>query len=126
MPGDGVGHESPAFAAAKRYKPTKEDDVIRTMTGLALLTSALSGLALLALAPPAQAADPMFCHAYAQAAVNQVRAALAVPACAHAINGPRWAPEERIHFEWCLTQPLPAVEAERGARTGFLRGCRGM
>ncbi len=88
-------------------------------------------LAILAAAAPAvvmpmaaQAADAAFCRAYAEAAVNQVRGALANPRCAHRINGTRWAPEARVHFEWCLTQPIPAVEAERAARTEFLRGCR--
>ncbi|MGA3307732.1 MAG: hypothetical protein ABSD08_03830 [Xanthobacteraceae bacterium] len=75
--------------------------------------------------PTAQAADPGFCHAYAEAAVNQVRGALANPHCARRIEGTRWAPEARVHFDWCLTQPIPAVEAERAARTEFLRGCRG-
>jgi hypothetical protein len=37
----------------------------------------------------ANAAGPEFCHAYAQAAINQVRAALANPGCAGGVHGPR-------------------------------------
>jgi hypothetical protein len=69
----------------------------------------------------AQAADPGFCRAYAEAAVNQVRGALANPACARGIQGTRWSPEHRVHLDWCLTQPIPTAEAERGARTAYLR-----
>jgi hypothetical protein len=82
--------------------------------------------ALMALmAPSAQAADPAFCQNYAQAAINQVRVALANPNCAGRIQGPRWTSDMAVHYHWCLTQPYPTVEAERGARTGFLRACRG-
>jgi hypothetical protein len=73
----------------------------------------------------AQAADVGFCHAYADAAVNQVRAALANRVCARRISGPRWVPEHRVHFDWCLGATVPVAEAERAARTEFLRGCRG-
>jgi hypothetical protein len=73
----------------------------------------------------ARAAPPDFCQDYADAAVNQLRAALANPACAAGVRGPRWNPSHDIHFQWCLSQPIPVVEAERGARTGYLRACRG-
>lgn len=93
------------------------------LKGLLLATVAMSVAAVLT-PKVAHAADPAFCHAYAEAAVNQVRGALANPRCAHRIEGTRWAPEARAHFEWCLTQPPSAAEAERVARTEFLRGCR--
>jgi hypothetical protein len=51
--------------------------------------------------------------------------ALASPNCAGRIQGPRWSSDMALHYNWCLSQPYPAVEAERGARTGFLRACRG-
>ena len=86
-----------------------------------ILTAALTVLAPLA----AQAADPAYCQSYANAARNQVRAAMSNPACAPGARGPRWTPEYQVHFDWCLTQPIAAVEAERGARTGYLRACRG-
>jgi len=91
-----------------------------------ILTCAVLAAAALALLPPsAKAAPPEFCRDYADAAVNQVRAALANPGCVGGARGPRWTPEHRIHFEWCLGQPIPIVESERSARTGFLRACRG-
>jgi len=90
-----------------------------------LTCAALSTAALTVALTAANAAPPEFCHDYAEAAINQVRAALANPGCAGGVHGPRWTSDRRVHFEWCLTQPIPAVEAERGARTGYLRACRG-
>jgi len=88
---------------------------------------ALSMTTLVFLIPAAaHAADPAFCQAYAQAAINQVRGGLSNPGCAGGMQGTRWSPDLRVHYSWCLTQPPPAVEAERGARTGYLRACRGM
>ena len=72
-----------------------------------------------------QAAPPDFCREYATAAINQVHAALANPGCA-SVRGPRWIENEGIHFKWCLTQSIPMVESEHGARTAYLRACRGM
>jgi hypothetical protein len=94
-------------------------------TMLKVLMCAALSIAALAWTPPtAQAADREFCRAYADAAINQVRGALAHPRCAHRIEGTRWAPEARVHFDWCLSQPPSAAESERLARTEFLRGCR--
>jgi hypothetical protein len=73
----------------------------------------------------AHAADPGFCNQYAQAAINQVRTGLAVPACARGLEGARWSSEFKVHYNWCLTAAPPAAESERGARTGYLRACRG-
>jgi hypothetical protein len=87
-------------------------------------SAAVAALAVVA-SVPGNAAPPDFCQGYAQAAINQVRGALANPGCAASIRGPRWSSDFKVHFNWCLTQPIPAVEAERGARTGFLRACRG-
>ncbi len=89
------------------------------------ICAALVSAALALTAPGASAAPPEFCRDYADAAVNQVRAALANPGCVAGVRGPRWTAEHRIHFQWCLTQPIPIVESERGARTGYLRACRG-
>ena len=72
----------------------------------------------------AQAAPQLFCRDYARAAVRQVELARAIPACNRG-SGPRWTTDYRVHFDWCLGAPIPAVEAERGARTGWLRNCRG-
>lgn len=100
-----------------------EDDVLKR------LTSAIGLGATLALSvsfSAAHAADPAYCNQYAQAAINQVRAGLANPACARGLQGARWSSEFKTHYDWCLTAAPPAIESERGARTGFLRGCRGM
>jgi hypothetical protein len=87
-------------------------------------TLSIAALAIL-LPVTAQAADPVFCAGYADAALNQVRGALSNPNCAAGARGARWSPERHVHFDWCLTQPAPAVAAERDARTAFLRVCRG-
>jgi hypothetical protein len=89
------------------------------------IRAAFASAALALTASGASAAPPEFCRDYADAAVNQVRAAFANPGCVAGARGPRWTPEHRIHFQWCLAQPIPIVESERGARTGYLRACRG-
>ena len=72
----------------------------------------------------AQAAPELFCRDYARAAVRQVELARAIPACNRG-TGPRWTTDYRVHFDWCLGAPIPAVEAERQTRTNWLRACRG-
>jgi hypothetical protein len=95
--------------------------MIKSLMRIAILTSTMA----LLIPAAAQAADPAFCAGYADAAINQVRAALSNPNCAAGARGPRWTMERHVHFDWCLTQPAPVVETERVARTEFLRGCRG-
>jgi hypothetical protein len=94
-----------------------EGHVVNKLIAAAALTFAMS--------LSAQAAPADFCREYATAAANQVRAGLANSRCAAGIRGPRWTPNEAIHFQWCLRQPVPMVESERGARTAYLRACRG-
>lgn len=101
-----------------RYK-SAEENVLRKLIGASLWTTALTFLTPLSV----QAAPPEFRREYTDAAINQVRGALANPVCGRHISGAPWAPERRVHFEWCLSAPIPV--AERGARTEFLRGCRG-
>jgi hypothetical protein len=72
----------------------------------------------------AQAAPERFCRDYATAAVRQVDLMHAVPACNRG-TGARWTTDFRIHFDWCMGQPIDAVEAERAARTNWIRSCRG-
>jgi hypothetical protein len=98
-----------------------EEDVLKSLIGMTILLPALAVL----IPAETQAADPTFCAAYAQAALNQVRGALSNPGCATGAQGPRWSTERHVHFDWCLTQPVAAVEAERGERTAYLRGCHG-
>lgn len=73
----------------------------------------------------AQAAGPEFCREYATAAVRQVEVARTVPACDRG-HGPRWTTDYRLHFDWCLSAAPAVVEAERAARTNWIRSCRGM
>jgi hypothetical protein len=89
-----------------------------------LKTFIAAGL-LLAAANAASAANPEFCANYAQAAVNQVHAARAIPACAPGLMGTRWSGEYGVHYGWCITAPPPAVAEEREMRTRYLRSCRG-
>ena len=95
--------------------------MIKSLTRIAMSTAALAVL----IPAAAQAADPAFCAGYADAALNQVRAALSNPNCAGGARGARWTMERHIHFDWCLTVPAPTAASEREARTEFLRGCRG-
>jgi len=72
----------------------------------ALIAAGIAMVALTVGAPLSlRAALADFCRDYARAAMNQVRAGLANPGCAAGVKGPRWAPDEAIHFQWCLTQP---------------------
>jgi hypothetical protein len=88
--------------------------------GMMILALALTTLVPLA----AQAADPAFCRDYATAAVRQVELAKSVPACNRGV-GARWTIDYRVHFDWCLGAAPGAVEAERNARTNWIRSCRG-
>jgi hypothetical protein len=88
-----------------------------------LATAAIVALAVLA-PMAAQAAPEPFCRDYATAAVRQVEAARSVPACNRG-TGARWTSDFKVHFDWCLGAALDVVEAERGARTNWLRSCRG-
>ena len=72
----------------------------------------------------AQAAPPDFCRDYAAAAVRQVQLARTSPACDRG-TGARWTSDYRIHFDWCLGAAPGVVEAERVARTNWIRTCRG-
>jgi hypothetical protein len=81
------------------------------------------GAALL-LVPTAQAADPGFCHDYAEAAVRQVRGGLNYPRCVPGMRGARWSADFRVHFEWCRGVSREEADQERDVRTEFLRRCR--
>jgi hypothetical protein len=72
----------------------------------------------------AQAAPPGFCRDYAKAAVRQVEIARSTSACNRGV-GERWTTTYRVHFDWCLGAAPGAVEAERAARTNWIRSCRG-
>lgn len=94
--------------------------MLKILKRAALLTPALAALAPLA----AQAANPGFCRDYATAAVRQVQLARSIPACDRG-TGPRWTTDYRVHFDWCVGAAPAAVEAERNARTNWIRSCSG-
>lgn len=103
-----------------RLQISAEEDVLTIAKRAILLMLTLPFLAPLG----AQAADPGFCREYAAAAVRQVELARSVPACNRG-TGARWTTDYKVHFDWCLTAPPLAVEAERNARTNWIRSCRG-
>ena len=84
-----------------------------------------AGLLLAMAASTAQAAPPPFCRGYASAALNQVRAALAIPRCRGGMEGSRWSADFRVHYDWCLGAAPAAAAEERAARTVHIRRCRG-
>ncbi len=94
--------------------------MVKSFMRMMILTPALAIL----VPATAQAADPGFCREYATAAVRQVELAKSVAACNRGV-GARWTAEYRVHFDWCLGAAPGAVEAERTARTNWIRSCRG-
>jgi len=88
--------------------------------------TALGSALMVSMPMSAHAADPGFCRNYARAALNQVQIALSTPACRPGLQGTRWSADFRVHYDWCLGASFGDVDSERGARTGYIRGCRGM
>ena len=97
----------------------RRDDMLKWLIRVTI--PALGALVPLA----AHAADPTYCQQYAQAAIVQVQAALAVGTCSPGAQGPRWSTSPQFHFKWCLLQAPQAVAREAANRTGFIRSCRG-
>ena len=91
----------------------------RTAAMLAALTMAMAGAPGVALA-----ADPDFCRDYARAAISQLRYVQARPQCVKGAQGPRWADNERAHYEWCLTVPYHQAQDERTARQTYMAACK--
>ncbi len=89
-----------------------------------LKTVIAAGLLLAGASSAAFAANPEFCANYAQAALNQVRAASGNPACAPGLTGTRWSGEYGVHYGWCITAAPQAAAEEREMRTRYLRSCR--
>ena len=94
--------------------------MLQILKRAALLTPVLTVLLPLS----AQAAPAGFCRDYATAAVRQVELSRSIPACNRGV-GPRWTTDYKVHFDWCLGAAPEAVEAERNARTNWIRTCRG-
>jgi hypothetical protein len=92
-------------------------------TSLCLKLATTASALVLAGVTAANAASPQVCEDYAHAAIVQVRIAMDHPRCERA-SGPRWSPEWRVHYDWCLGASYQALGAERDARTNWLRACR--
>jgi hypothetical protein len=73
----------------------------------------------------AYAADPQFCEQYAHAAIIQVRGGLNNSGCVGGMQGSRWSPEWRVHFDWCRNSSYAAAGNERDIRTRYLKSCTG-
>jgi hypothetical protein len=54
-----------------------------------------------------------------------VRGGLTEPACASHFQGARWSTDFAVHYEWCLGVSAGDADAERDARTRYLKGCAG-
>jgi hypothetical protein len=93
--------------------------VLKTLTGGTLLAAAAAILTPLA----AQATDAAYCKIYAQHAIEDVGAGHAKPACVAGMTGSRWSASERVHFTYCMSNPIDAVENLRGVRQNYLRSC---
>jgi hypothetical protein len=100
-------------------RESTEDTVLKALIGGTLLTAALAILT----PPAAQAADVQYCKIYAQHAVEAVSAGRAKPACAAGMTGARWSGSERVHFVFCMSNPISAAENMRGVRDTYLRSC---
>jgi hypothetical protein len=115
--------------AAAKIRTVRGDGMSNSLMSNSLRSVLACGAAAIvtgiAAGSPARAASPDFCRDYATAAVRQVQLARSIPACDRG-TGPRWTTDFRVHFDWCLNSPPGAVEAERNARTNWLRACRGM
>jgi hypothetical protein len=71
----------------------------------------------------AHAVDDRDCREYAVAAVRQVHEMREIRSCDRG-QGPRWADDWNMHYQWCRGVSFEAIGAERDARTNWLRTCR--
>lgn len=71
----------------------------------------------------ATAADPRFCHDYAESAVDQTRRAFDNRRCEREAHGPRWSTHYRGHFDWCLGARYEDARREREIRHEILERC---
>nr|WP_294530913.1 hypothetical protein [uncultured Rhodopila sp.] len=74
-------------------------------------------------APGARAADPDFCRDYARSAVEQAHRAEHIRSCAYLIDSPRFSPDWRSHYEWCLNAHHHEADEERERRHEALERC---
>jgi hypothetical protein len=87
--------------------------------------SMVAAAAILMIPAAAHAADRGFCRAYTDDALRQAREVRESPFCARAVDydPARWSFDGRGHYEWCLTMPPQAAEAERYGRSRYLHEC---
>jgi hypothetical protein len=84
----------------------------------------------------AQAADPAFCHQYAQQAVIQFNRSLAHHRCGRMIvaqrvadgrsqadDAMRWSPDLRHHYDWCRSVNPDKARSEGIGRQDILVAC---
>lgn len=79
-------------------------------------------LAGVALAGAASAADPAFCRTYAENAVMQFKL-VRNSTCQRAATR-RWHGNRSQHYQWCLTAPVAAVQAEDKRRDNVMVTCK--
>jgi hypothetical protein len=84
----------------------------------------------------AQAADPAFCHQYAQQAVIQFQRSLVHHRCGRMIvaqriadrrseadDAVRWSPDLRHHYDWCRSVDRNKARSEGIGRQDILVAC---
>lgn len=84
---------------------------------------AAAAAAIVLAAPAARAADPEFCKDYARSAVEQVHRAEHIRACGYLLGSPRFSPDWRNHFDWCLNAHRHEADEERARRHEALEHC---
>jgi hypothetical protein len=90
------------------------------LVGAAIATFVAAG----ALATSAQAASPDFCRDYARNAVRQYHEGEDHHRCEDRMRGdPRWSPDFRYHYNWCLTAHRDQAEQGNEQRADMLRDC---
>lgn len=70
----------------------------------------------------ARAANPDFCHHYADQAVWQFHRNMEIPGCFHGANN-QWNGNWEGHFNWCLGAPWEAAREQDSYRGHRLHEC---
>ncbi len=92
------------------------------MKRLLIAAAAASGFVLLA-SGASRAADPAYCAQYAYLAVHEAQV-LSTLACFKGFDN-TWHLDYQRHHGWCLTAPVPAVDAQRDYRRMRIAQCQG-
>jgi len=86
------------------------------------MKSIVIALAALVGASSVQAANPGYCHHYADLAVFQFEKNQSIPGCFHGANL-RWNPNWDGHYAWCLTADYDAARTEDDLPRARLHAC---